>query len=324
MKKTMFLFLLILTQQLSAQIKQQNICSGIWPGYGIISQETCFFEAPCSYIVIDTSSHDNIWQSGTPAKSYFSSAYSAPQAMVTDTLNTYPVNNDSYFELCIPILNTLFTMNTMISFQHKFNSDTMKDGGYIKVQYFKDSAWRNIAHDTLAASNAVFFNCENLYGVHDTLYNGQAGFSGSSDWVETKLQWIWMLPVKDEYYPDTIRLRFHFISDDINNNKDGWMIDNLEIDALDLGGSIGEFADNTHITAMPNPSQDKISVSISTKNTGNFFAELFDMFGRKVSEYSGIRNNSFIIYRGHLNSGVYFLVLKNGNKIVAVKKIIFE
>jgi hypothetical protein len=43
------------------------------------------------FITIDTGSHlHNSWQIGRPGKSVFDSAYTLPNAIMTDTLNTYP------------------------------------------------------------------------------------------------------------------------------------------------------------------------------------------------------------------------------------------
>ena len=57
------------------------------------------FDSPNSqnnHIIIDTISNpDNIWQIGVPSKTIFDSAYSLTHAIVTDTLNAYPVNDTS-------------------------------------------------------------------------------------------------------------------------------------------------------------------------------------------------------------------------------------
>ena len=48
--------------------------------------------------IIDTVNYpNNVWQIGKPQKTVFDSAYSYPNAIVTDTLNPYPVNDTSVF-----------------------------------------------------------------------------------------------------------------------------------------------------------------------------------------------------------------------------------
>ncbi len=45
-------------------------------------------------LYIDTVSNpNNIWQVGIPQKTIFTDAYSAPNVIVTDTANPYPVND---------------------------------------------------------------------------------------------------------------------------------------------------------------------------------------------------------------------------------------
>ena len=50
---------------------------------------------------IDTSVAGNIWQIGKPHKTIFDSAYSRPDAIVTDTIHDYPANNLSTFAIKI-------------------------------------------------------------------------------------------------------------------------------------------------------------------------------------------------------------------------------
>jgi hypothetical protein len=53
-------------------------------------------------IYIDTiSNQDNIWQVGQPNKIIFNTAYSEPNAIITDTSNHYPTNDTSSLLLFI-------------------------------------------------------------------------------------------------------------------------------------------------------------------------------------------------------------------------------
>ncbi len=50
------------------------------------------------HLTIDTISNpNNIWQIGSLHKTVFTNAYSVPNALVTDTINTYPINDTSTF-----------------------------------------------------------------------------------------------------------------------------------------------------------------------------------------------------------------------------------
>lgn len=61
--------------------------------------DSCFFEEICPIVKIDTTMPNNLWQIGKPQKPFFSSSHSPSNAIVTDTINSYPINNDSYFDI---------------------------------------------------------------------------------------------------------------------------------------------------------------------------------------------------------------------------------
>jgi hypothetical protein len=50
---------------------------------------------------------------------------------------------------------------------------------------------------------------------------------------------------------------------------------------------------------------------------------LFDVLGKKVNHFSGIKTSKYLIDRGDLKAGVYFVKI-TGNGQSVTKKIIFE
>lgn len=317
----------------SFETKAQKYYCGVIEFGVSLGVEFCDFEmpdaiVPCSFILIDTLNHSNIWQKGSPKKTYFNDALSLPNAIITDTINPYPINNHSSFDICMPtLLDSSYQsfMSTSVSFMHKINSDTLNDGGYIEFRYYKDSSWSNwinIADDTLSHNYCDYFNCKNLYGSQDTLFNGQAGFSGTTNWIETTLQWVWNGP-RNNIRADSICLRFNFVSDGVNTNKDGWMIDNIWLEDNSFAGGLEENNYNHKIEVLPNPVSSVSTVILKGQDSLSLSAELYNIFGQKVKDFPEIRNNTFTIERGIHESGIKFLVLKNESKIIAVKKIIF-
>jgi len=226
----------------------------------IFGIDSCKFDSIPQWVKLDTSSQ-NIWQVGIPQKTFFDSAYSISKAIVTDTVISYDTSVDSYFEITIPLSFYLF--DVLVDFQHKFQTDTLRDGGRIEVSYDKGVTWQNIIEDTL--DYAVISEFENMYETHDTLYDGSYGFSGlSDDWQHTRLFWIWAFPLK--MFPDDMSLRFYFISDTINTNKEGWMIDDIVISYVDLGSGISEKSSNSKISLSPNPAQETIRIQFLDPN----------------------------------------------------------
>ena len=98
------------------------------------------------YILIDTTIDNNIWQVGNPTKSIFISALSLPNAIITDTINTYPVNNESYFYLKFirgGLSGYYFTI------KHRYDTDYLIDGGTIELSFNNGINWYNIFDITL-------------------------------------------------------------------------------------------------------------------------------------------------------------------------------
>ena len=71
MKKLILVLMLLIGMRGNAQIWQLS--------------ENIYFETTDSLLKIDTNLIGNIWQIGTPSKTFFDSAYSVPNAIVTDT-----------------------------------------------------------------------------------------------------------------------------------------------------------------------------------------------------------------------------------------------
>src|SRR6266478_1466792 len=79
-------------------------------------------------VYIDTTLSGNIWQIGRPQKVFFDSAFTRPNAIVTDTINYYPKNNVSEFILKTPTF-LLCCGGVIMRFFHKYDTDTLADGG---------------------------------------------------------------------------------------------------------------------------------------------------------------------------------------------------
>ena len=242
----------------------------LYPGDTIGTPYEINFDTGYYYINIDTNS-SNLWQIGVPQKVFFNSSYTFPKAIVTDTLNNYPINNSSFFDLYIGNFITpylFYPYDIFFDFWHKFDTDTLKDGCYITVSWDKGLTWTNIINDTIygqyfGGTTPGYWNTY-LYSLTDTLYNGEYGFLGKSNgWVHTSFAWL-VFPVKLDFPPDTMILRFNFISDSINNNKEGWMIDRIRMFSIDLGGGIHSLlSDNNIATIYPNPFNNNTEISLN-------------------------------------------------------------
>ena len=287
------------------------------PGLGIVDYESCNLESYCGLLKMDTSSQ-NIWQIGKPMKVFFDTAYSIPNALVTDTLNPYPVSNHSYFDL---VIRNFYYLDMIVSFRHKFQTDTLTDGGYIELSYDMGQSWENILYD----SSYIFFYSENLYTTDDTLKGGINGFSGTSNgWINTRVEWIWALPIKF-YPPDTLMMRFHFISDSIQTNKAGWMIDNILISYAMLPGAVNEINYGViPLEIYPNPFDTYTNIQFENPRNEDLEIWVLNPLGQVVRTIKDITGDQIRIEKEDLTSGMYFVQLRKDWKLLANQKLIVK
>lgn len=297
MKKILLVILTLLFKGSFAQVDSTGL-----------HYDSCNFEYSFEHISLQfDSSSTNIWQIGNPQKQVFQASFSDSLAIVTDTVNSYPDTNSSGFLMKIPLD---FEGSIVLSFLHKIHSDTLKDGGYIEASYDNGNSWSNVVYDSVFyASSGILFFSENLYNRGDSLVGDHLGFSGTSDWVRTKLQWIFWLPLRD-IFTDTLMLRFKFISDSINTNKDGWIIDDFMVSRFSYCCGLNENVQDDLII-FPNPAEESITI----KTNGTFeVGELFlcDVLGNRIS-YSNLNETIDI---SHLDSGLYFLEFKTTKGLI--------
>lgn len=298
------------------------------PSYGQWTEyiwDTITFEAPYEFIEVDTSSL-NVWQVGQPSKSIFDSAYSPDHAIVTDTSNYYPVNNHSYFDLKIGEFNYGYysSFDVFLEFKHKFDSDTLIDGGYITVSYDDGLTWFNIINDNSnfwdVKPNNDGFSGDNIYTEFDSLQNGEFGFSGSSNgWMTTWFSWF-VLPVKSttDFWGDTMIVRFNFVSDSLETNKEGWMIDDIKLYSVELGGSSTQLHE-LEFRISPNPFSEIAIIELD--NFQELELSISDIQGRIFSKSKFHKNEIVTINKGNLGPGVYFVKLRKDKTEIGIKSI---
>lgn len=275
----------------------------------------------------------NLWQIGTPQKSFFNAAYSMPNAMVTDTINPYPPSNHSWFDLFIGEFNmgasywNAYPWDIWLDFRHKFDTDTLNDGGYIQVSWDKGWTWINVINDNiypLGITPAWGWVNMNMYSTSNTLYNGEYGFSGHSNgWIHTSMVWcdIPLDPIFN-FPPDTMIVRFNFISDADHHDKEGWMIDHIRLFAIDLGSGLvdpSSSAEKARIT--PNPMKNQAVVSFD-KSYDRIDFELYDNLGHLVNKTLFVNSKSFQIHRNNMPAGLYLCKILLDNKKLLSRRLL--
>jgi len=254
-------------------------------------------------IIVDlTTDTNSIWQVGSPQKTIFHSAATAPNAIITDTVNFYPVNDTSsfYYRLVNPTWMSwgIFALQWM----QKIDYDYDHDGGMIEYSIDAGTNWTNVFNDPYVYS---FYGFDSLNV--DTMSGTNYGFSGT----DTTWRNIWLCFDMSFFSVfDTIDFKFTSISDSVNNNKEGWMIDNMMAQITFVHTVKSEKMDD-YLKIFPTPTNGIIYIEAEKQNGFHIieWMELTDIQGRVVKKY-GKSPTKFNIDISDLPDGNYYLRIK--------------
>lgn len=261
----------------NAQFHGDNF-DGNWPG---VDYQELVYD-------FDTIHGTNVWQIGQPQKTVFNQAYSLPNALITDTINSYPINDTSILTAKAPVYDHDWGSHT-IMFYYKLNTDSLSDYGKLEVS---------------ADNGLTFINVLTQWNDYGFWWNGDIheNFTGNTN------DWNWFsicISSLLDSFPsaDTIQYRFTFISDENQTNKNGWIIDDLVV--TDVTENIDNLNQNIKNICYPNPTSNYLTIEYKTFKNSQFRIELFDGSGKfitmKVFESSLIN-----IDLNDYESGVYF------------------
>lgn len=266
-----------------------------------------YFDVPDSLtynplrILVDSSSN-NIWQIGPPQKVIFNSSSTLPNAIVTDTINTYPVNDSSSFIIKIPVWSPFGIF--AVQWMQKLDMDAQHDGGYIEYSTDTGQTWENVFNNPYVY-NFYGFDSANA----DTLMNGDFAFSGTDSvwknvWLCFDFSW-W-----STFSNDTVLFRFTFKSDSIDNAKEGWIIDNMFAQTTFIH-TVKEGESTEYLNVFPNPSTGIINIQMEKIQEFHIIEkmELIDITGKSVQMWENIPVKFWIDGKKY-KPGVYFLKVK--------------
>jgi hypothetical protein len=236
-----------------------------------------------AHVSIDTNS-SNIWQIGSPQKNIFNAAATFPNAIVTDTVNNYPLNNSSSFTVSTGL--DWYSGILAVRWRQKLDLDA---GDFAFIEFSPDggTSWEN-AFDSPDVYNFFGFDADNMF--YDPL--GQGGFS------ETDSSWkdIWLC--YEAYYlqsiTDTLKIRFRFESDSSGSEQEGWMIDNIIIEET----AIHTVNENQveDLSIYPTITKDRIQIEARKTKEPNLTERisLFDTQGKLIKSWEHVPLKYFI------------------------------
>ena len=255
-------------------------------------------------ISIDTLILSNIWQIGQPQKSVFNTAYSLPNSIITDTVSSYPSNNNSVFYLGTGGDWFMDSHTQSLNFLYRMDSDSLNDYGRIEISLDTGQTWNNILK---TENGGVFWRVENSLGViviqpalGDTIV-----FTGSTNgWYRFKSE----IHLLEQQHYDTIIYRFSFTTDSNVENKDGWIIDDIGYNMLWEG--INDY--NYFGSVYPNPANNVISVRTQRLMKS---VEIINFYGISLKTLTKQCYNLSVDV-ADLNSGIYFcsILFEDGSR----------
>lgn len=215
-------------------------------------------------LFIDESNVSNIWQIGAPQKPILDEAKSTPNVIITDTTNAYPSEDTSSFTVMLYLvpqnhtyLNNEHLSSFYMSFYYAVDSDSLNDYGMLEFSPNSGEYWFDLINEQ---SQYYFWS-----GTKPTLTGNSNGFTNA------RVNMLGFVHNNYEFIEgDTLLWKFTFISDDIQNNRDGLMIDNIEID----------FQFPINVQDHESPSQEKEVVKV------------LDLLGRETE----VKPNQVLIY----------------------------
>lgn len=298
MKKTIFLILLFACFSTQAQEQANNfeINEGL-------------------DIHIGPNTADSIWQIGIPQKTLLDSAFSLPYALITDTVNTYGTDLNSSFTIILNEYTVWGFPYLQVEWIQKTDLEEGVDGGVIEVSYDDGLTWLNVFDDPNFRPDMVG-NFE-----WDSLYNGQAGITGTNDWQWMAICWgsnTGTLP----YGFSELHIRFTMISDSIDTQQEGWMIDDFYV----FGGVVGNLSNISNskpISVHPNPTQENLTIDLSEIESNNAILEIYSNSGQRMLveklQTNGLAN--YTIETIEYPNSLYYLFIKTEDEIYHQKFI---
>lgn len=308
MSRTLLLIIILIATysiKTSAQPFGGHVMDGHQPGGD--STEITFFgpvphHAPAYSITLDTTGA-HLWSIGSTSKSFFTALGPIAGGIMTDTINTYPVNANDWFTLKI---QTPF-LNPIIGFTHRYQTTSGMDGGIVEYSFDQGANWNNVVGGCYS-----MVLTDTFYTSSDTLTDGTLAFSGSSNgWRVSRFQIFQGIPIKGlgctTNWP--LWIRFRFRSDANPESLDGWIISKLKIEMDNYGSGVASLSSYPSLNVYPNPVVGNYIYWPSLVSTSDLRLTIIDGTGRTIisapySNHTNIQSLQQGIYFYHVTDGV--------------------
>lgn len=216
-----------------------------------------------------------------------------------------------------------------MEFWHKYDMDTLTDIGIIEASYDGGNSWVLINDTSEVSPIGSYFWWDNDFHASDGNYtNHPLITTGKSDgWELSRFNWEWWIPVKTDtiIYPlDSLMIKFTFISDANETNKEGWMIDDILTASAEwqLCSDIKETINN-NFRIFPNPFSQQMTIE-SVEDLKGSDMIIYNSTGIIIKEFHMASGHSITVQQDNLSSGIYYLVIMKNGKILGTNKILID
>ena len=262
---------------------------------------------------LDTNNQANTWQVGPPQKPLFDSAVTYPNAIITDTLSYVPGNDTSSFIIKVPYIWVPAGI-LALQWMQKIDLDSIGDGAMVEFSTDHGQTWEN-----------AFFNpyVYSFYGFSwsnvDTLSDGEIALTG----LDTNWRNIWLcFDLSWMSSTDTALFRYTLVTDSVDAQNEGWMIDNIMASPTFIH-TVSESQAEKYMEVSPNPTTGRIDIATSKVNQYHLIEkmELIDSESRVVQVWQRIPTKFFIDI-GHHPAGMYYLKIQTNLRTETFKVIL--
>jgi hypothetical protein len=293
--KRLYLLLFLLLSFSATKAQMSSDClDGDHPVYVL---DSFYFEnntVSIGKVIVDTTFPNNIWQIGTVQKPGFSNALSGTHALQTDTVNPYPVNNESAAILYLDPSFLAWGGNPdfSLTFWHYYNTDTLSDSCILQISVDSGKTWMNsLTGSSLALPWIYYSGSLNNYGGNPFVNSDSLFWTGNSGGWRKESVCVFYEGMKGMLLPRVYGFRFLFHSDSVETNKPGWIIDNIQLKSPQWSEKVSEVNAQT-LKLYPNPSSNGVFNIDYPYHYVKGAIQLYNSYGQKVKQLSLTRTIS--------------------------------
>lgn len=290
---------------------------------------TCIYEPDSliKFMNLHESDSGNIWQIANINKGDwigdFDPYNNNDMALITDSVNPYPPDNHSVFEVkiekptCMLWTGTGYCWGMMhVSFNYKSDTDTLVDGLYIEVSFDDGQTYAN-AQDTIAVK--LLPNGPKIINPNECKQlRNSYGISGKNNRVFF-IQFSW--DSLSHGNVQSARIRFNFISDSIETYKKGILLDRLMVTVSHNCFTKIPNILNEEEPSIVNPINENTKLTFNNSMHKLYYLNITDINGRNI--FKGNTNEDYFNIGEIIKTpGIYIYNLYTNNKIIKTDKII--